>query len=126
MKGERTLMLEGIEVRKNEGKTIVDVLNSHIDFRNATPIKEYIAGLFENGSKELFLNLSQVTFMDSAGLSVLLVGKRSADDTQSDFSIFGLQGYVNNLIELTHLNRVIPIYISEADALRQSRLKAKH
>ena len=119
-------MLEGIEIREKEGKTIVDVLNSHIDFRNATPIKQYLADLFEHGSKELFLNLSQVTFMDSAGLSVLLVGKRSADDTHSDFSVFGLQGYVNNLIELTHLNRVIPIYISEADALRQSSLKTKH
>lgn len=119
-------MLEGIEVREKEGKTIVDILNAHIDFRNATPIKQYLANLFDNGSKELLLNLSHVSFMDSAGLSVLLVGKRSADDCNADFSIFGLQGYVNNLIELTHLNRVIPIYVSEEDAIRQAKLKTDH
>jgi len=119
-------MLEGVETREKDGKTIVDIHNSHIDFRNATPLKQYLASLFDNGSKTLFLNLSQVSFMDSAGLSVLLVGKRSADDVQGNFSVFGLQGYVNNLIELTHLKRVIPIYISEADALRQSSLKEKH
>ena len=104
-------------IRHEGEKAIVDVSASHVDFRNAEQFKAILKDLYTAGSQQVLLNLSQFTFMDSSGLSVLLVGKRSADEAGGSFSIFGIQGYVNNLVELTHLNRAIPIYQSEEEAM---------
>jgi anti-anti-sigma factor len=56
--------------------------------------------------------------MDSSGLSVLLSGKRVAEEAGGSFSICGLQGYVNNLINLTNLNKTIAVYPTDMEALK--------
>lgn len=112
-------MIEGVQTREENGKTIVDIAAQHIDFRNAQQLKSFVANLYEAGHRYVLLNLGQVGFMDSSGLSVLLIGQRSADEHQGTFAVYGVQGYVNNLIELTHLNRVIPICQTEQEALEK-------
>ena len=111
-------MMDELTQIRNEGdKVIIDVLNTHVDFRNSDQLKSKLMNLYQNGHCNLLLNLGNVNFMDSSGLSVLLVGKRGADEMNGSFAVYGLKGYVNNLIELTNLNRVLSIYQSESEAL---------
>ncbi|MEM0952061.1 MAG: STAS domain-containing protein [Cyanobacteria bacterium P01_H01_bin.74] len=97
-------------------KTIVDIEALNIDFRNAEAIKSAVATLVSKGSKDIIMNLSKVSFMDSSGLSVILFCKRSCEEVNGTFGAFGLQTYVNNLVNLTNLNKTISIYQSEAEA----------
>ena len=111
-------MIDELTQIRNEGdKVIIDVLNTHVDFRNSDQLKSKLMNLYQNGHCNLLLNLGNVNFMDSSGLSVLLVGKRGADEMNGSFAVYGLKGYVNNLIELTNLNRAISIYQTEGEAL---------
>src|SRR5688572_23833360 len=57
-------------------KTIVDVDAQNVDFRNCEAIKSAVAGMVAQGHKNIVLNLSKVSFMDSSGLSVILFCKR--------------------------------------------------
>jgi anti-sigma B factor antagonist len=109
-------MTQDVTVRYEQNNAILDIQTTHVDFRNAESLKQAVSQLFNPDIAHVIVNLSNVTFMDSSGLSILLVGKRSADEHSSQFSVYGLQGYVKNLVELTHLNRVIPIYVSENEA----------
>ncbi len=97
-------------------KTIVDIEAQNVDFRNCETIKSAVAGLVNQGNKNIVLNLSKVNFMDSSGLSVILFCKRACDEVTGTFGVFGLQTYVNNLVTLTNLNKTVSIFPSEAEA----------
>lgn len=107
-----------ISTRQDGQKTILTIESNNVDFRNAELLKNEIKELVTQGNVEIILDLSKVTFMDSAGLSVLLNGKRVTDEAKGRFSICGLQGYVNNLVTLTNLNKTIPVYENEVEAIR--------
>jgi anti-sigma B factor antagonist len=107
-----------VSIRNEGAKTIVDVETDNVDFRNAEMLKAMLAELVQKGSKDVVLNLRQVNFMDSSGLSVLLSGKRVTEEAGGSFSICGLQGYVNNLINLTNLNKTIAVYATDLEAIK--------
>jgi anti-sigma B factor antagonist len=103
--------------RQSNDKVIVDVQTQNVDFRNCETIKSSVATVVSSGQKHVLLNLTQVNFMDSSGLSVILFCKRTCEEAGGKFGVFGLQSYVNNLVNLTNLNKTIDIFKSEAEAL---------
>ncbi len=106
-----------ITPRQVGGKTIVDVDAQNVDFRNCETIKSAVAGIVAGGQSHILLNLSKVSFMDSSGLSVILFCKRTCEEAGGNFGVFGLQNYVNNLINLTNLHKTIEIYQDETAAV---------
>ncbi|MCA9798063.1 MAG: STAS domain-containing protein [Cyanobacteria bacterium HKST-UBA06] len=107
-----------LSTRQEGEKTVLTIETNNVDFRNAELLKTEIKDLVNAGKTEIILDLSKVTFMDSAGLSVLLNGKRVTDEANGRFSICGLQGYVNNLVTLTNLNKTIPVFESDMEAIQ--------
>jgi anti-sigma B factor antagonist len=106
-----------IASRQIGNKTVVDVDAQNVDFRNCEAIKSAVAGMVAQGQKDILLNLSKVSFMDSSGLSVILFCKRTCEEVSGTFGVYGLQNYVNNLVNLTNLNKTIDIFKSEAEAV---------
>lgn len=102
--------------RKIGDKTVVDIDAQNVDFRNCEAIKSAVASLVAQGEKQVLLNLSKVNFMDSSGLGVILFCKRTCEEGGGTFGIYGLQNYVNNLVNLTNLNKTIDIFKTEAEA----------
>ena len=105
-----------VETRDVNGKVIVDIQAQNVDFRNCEAIKSAVAGVVGGGQKDILLNLSNVSFMDSSGLSVILFCKRTCEEASGTFGAYGLQSYVSNLVNLTNLNKTIDIYDDEAAA----------
>ena len=105
-----------IATRETGAKVIVDIETQNVDFRNCETIKSAVAGIVSGGKKDILLNLSKVSFMDSSGLSVILFCKRTCEEANGRFAVFGLQSYVNNLVNLTNLNKTIDIYKDENEA----------
>lgn len=106
-----------IASREIGAKTVVDIDAQNVDFRNCEAIKSAVAGMVAQGQKHIVLNLSQVSFMDSSGLSIILFCKRVCEEASGSFGAFGLQTYVNNLVNLTNLNKTIVIYQNESEAV---------
>ena len=106
-----------ITPRQVNGRTVVDIDAQNVDFRNCETIKSAVAGVVASGQKDILLNLSKVSFMDSSGLSVILFCKRTCEEAGGQFGVFGLQNYVNNLVNLTNLHKTISIYQDETAAV---------
>ena len=106
-----------INSRDSGSKTIVDIDAQNVDFRNCEAIKSAVASMVAEGRTDVVLNLSKVSFMDSSGLGVILFCKRTCEEAGGKFGAFGLQNYVNNLVNLTNLNKTIDIYQDEAEAV---------
>ena len=88
---------------------LVELKAVNIDFRNTDPLKEQIAHLVSQGNANLVLDLSQVTFMDSSGLSLILFCKRTCEEAKGSIVLRGLQEYVQNLVKLTNLDKTVTI-----------------
>jgi anti-anti-sigma factor len=88
-----------------------------IDYRNAHDYKVTLDQLSSQRVNRLLLNLEEVEFMDSAGLSVLLYGKRLMEKQQGQLSACQVQPYVNQLFRMTRLDQVMKVYPSQYTAL---------
>lgn len=106
-----------INSRQSGSKTIVDIDAQNVDFRNCEAIKSAVASMVAQGQKNVLLNLSKVSFMDSSGLSVILFCKRTCEEGGGTFGAYGLQNYVNNLVNLTNLNKTVDIFQNESEAV---------
>ena len=63
------------------------------------------------------MNLSQVHFIDSTGLSLLVRLMKHHREASGDMVICALQQPVRIIFELTRLDRVFGIYATEAEAI---------
>ena len=66
----------------------------------------------------LVVNMENVTFIDSTGLSSLIHGMKRAREMNGDLRLSGLQQSVRMIFELTRLDKVFEIFITEDDAVR--------
>ncbi|MCK4719461.1 STAS domain-containing protein [bacterium] len=95
---------------------IVDVTGD-LDARSAGDLKLTLNEKIEGGKVWILVNLSEVPYMDSAGLGVLVSGLKNTNRQNGDLRIYGLQPDVRNIFELTRLNKVFQIFEDEASAL---------
>jgi anti-sigma B factor antagonist len=96
---------------------VIEIGDQNVDFRNCESIKSAVSSCVASAQKQVLLNLGQVTFMDSAGLGVILFCKRTCEEAGGKFAVSNVQQYVNNLMTLTHLHKALAIFNTEADAL---------
>lgn len=102
------------------GVVLVFVKEERLDANNSEDFKLKLNSLFENGSKDLIVDLKEVRFIDSSGLGVLVSGFKNASTRQGSIKLSGLQTQVKSMFELTRLHRVFDIYTT-ADEAMESR-----
>ncbi|MDX2085570.1 MAG: STAS domain-containing protein [Candidatus Melainabacteria bacterium] len=93
-----------------------------LDFRNSDGLRQKFDAILQqiNQRPDIMLDLAMVNFMDSAGLSFLLSVKKLCEKAGGSFCLCNVHGYVQNLVQLTNLNRVVTIYHTAEQALPHS------
>lgn len=70
----------------------------------------------------LILDLSNVPYMDSAGLGVLMNGYVSAQSNRREFLVVGVNERVQALLEMTKVHQILKLYPSLEAAEAASQL----
>jgi anti-sigma B factor antagonist len=96
---------------------IVFVKEERLDAHNSDELKAELNRLFDEGAKELLIDLKEVRFIDSSGLGVLVSGFKNASARQGSLKLSGLQTQVRSMFELTRLHRVFDIFKTIDEAL---------
>ena len=96
----------------------VDVisLTGRLDAAVAPEIREEIEAAVSEGNGKLLLDLSGVTFIDSSGLSVLVLALKSANARGGRVALCKVNSTVRSLLEMTRLHRVFQIFDDEKSA----------
>lgn len=102
---------------REEGNTLVIDVTGDLDARSAGDLKLALNEKIEGGKVWVLINLSEVPYMDSAGLGVLVSGLKNTNRQNGDLRLWGLQPDVRNIFELTRLNKVFQIFEDESTAL---------
>ena len=106
--------------RNIEGTDIVS-LAGRLVMADVPEVRQKLLVTVEQGSGKLILDLAEVGFMDSSGLSVLVSVFKAARAKSGDVALLHLSPTVRSLIELTRLQQVFPIFDDEAAALARLR-----
>lgn len=97
----------------------VDVIDITGQFNFGTR-KEFTAALDklkQSGSAHVILNFKHVTFVDSAAIGLLALASQQFKSTNRKLSLVGVQGTVKQVLNLAHIEQMIPTFPTEDAAL---------
>jgi anti-anti-sigma factor len=97
-----------IKVKKENSLTIIFV-SGDIDAVTCGKLQEKTDELINNGNKRLLLDLSEVNYISSAGLRVILATAKKLY-TDGVFAISGPKPAVREILEMVGLTNIIAIY----------------
>jgi anti-sigma B factor antagonist len=103
---------------KKVGKVLIVIpRQSRIDASVSTEFKGRMVDSINQGNKLIVLDLSDVDFVDSSGLGVMVSSLKTIDN-EGDLVICCIRDTVMRLFSLTRMNRVFSIFTTQADALQ--------
>ena len=102
---------------REKGKVLIFDIKGDLDAKSASALKEKMNEKIAEGKTWILINLTDVPYMDSAGLGVLVSGLKNANRLQGDLRMWGLQDEVRSIFELTRLNKVFQIFDDETSAV---------
>ena len=98
-----------IAVKKSEDITVLH-LNGRFDFSAHRDFKKaHDEALQTNGLKEIVVDLTQVEYMDSSALGMLLLLREKADKFNVGVSLRSCEGFARQILEVANFQNIFAI-----------------
>jgi anti-sigma B factor antagonist len=110
-------------VRVVEGVSIVDCRGRLLFGEEASALRDTVKNLLAE-TKQVVVNLGEVTYIDSGGLGTLVGLYSSAQNAGGSVKLARLQQRVIDLLQVTKLLTVFDVYEREEDAVKSFRQRA--
>ena len=101
-----------------DAETHVIELGGEVDLYTAPEFKERLVQVIEDGKKNLVVDLSKATFIDSTTLGVLVGGVKRLRPSGGSLALVCTDQNISKIFEITGLDRVFPIHGSREEALQ--------
>jgi anti-sigma B factor antagonist len=102
--------VDGVSVLGLNGRIILG--------EESSSLRERVKNLIAEGRKKIVLNMADVTYIDSAGLGILVAAHVSAKNNGAALHLSNLGNKFHDVLQLTRLLTVFSVYETEADAIR--------
>ena len=100
-----------------DAETHVIELGGEVDLYTAPEFKERMVQVIDGGKKQVVVDLSKATFIDSTTLGVLVGGVKRLRPVGGSLALVCADQNILKIFEITGLDRVFPIHESRDDAL---------
>lgn len=100
-----------------DADTHVIELGGEIDLYTAPEFKERMVQVIEDGKKQVIVDLSKATFIDSTTLGVLVGGVKRLRPAGGTLALVCSDQNIVKIFEITGLDRVFPIHDTRDEAL---------
>jgi anti-sigma B factor antagonist len=100
------------------GRSNVLPLKGEIDLHVSPSVTTSLNQMIEKKPKRLVVDLSDVTYIDSAGLAALIQAMQKVEGYGGKFLLAGLQETVRSIFEISRLDQVFQIFPDADAALR--------
>ena len=107
-----------ISVQKSDQISIVSITGS-IDALTADQITGCVDEQINSGEKHLIINLSEVEFMSSAGLRVILGALKETRKQSGNLYIAGARAGVERVLKMSGFSKILKIYDNVDNAIAQ-------
>ena len=106
-----------ISTRENGGVIVVDLAGKIALGETSAKLHQELRDLINNGSRNILLNLKDVTTVDSSGLGTLVAGYTTAERNNADLKLVNLTERATELMTITKLYTVFEIFDDEQAAV---------
>jgi len=104
-------------VDKHEKYVLLKLNESKLNSLITPQLKSELILINTEGQRNIIMDLSQIKFADSSGLSSLLVGHRLCKNATGVFILSGLNDAVSRLISISQLDSVLTIVPTTEEAI---------
>jgi anti-sigma B factor antagonist len=98
-----------IEVSSAEGEIKVVAVRGELDFDEAPALETVLAELRAEGERELVVDLSELMFIDSSGISVLVGAARAATAEQGTLVVAAPTPHVQRVFDIVSLSELVAV-----------------
>lgn len=106
-----------IDEEHPRSEAVVLALHGDADLHSATELRVRLGAAIEAGVEVLVVDLSEVAFIDSMALGVLLDAMKRLRARGGVLRIVGLRSNVRRIFEITLLDRIFPLHATRSEAL---------
>ena len=116
-------MLRAFEVARDDvraGSTAVVVLRvrGYLDAHTSPRFEEVLGQVAAEGCAEIVVDCSQLDYISSAGLGLLIDAHRSARARQGQVRVASMSVAIAQIFDILGFSKVIPVFHSLEDALK--------
>lgn len=104
-----------VNTRFVQDNWILDISGRIDRMSDSVKLKSNIDKLLEKNKKDVILNLSKVTYLDSGALNVIISVRNNLEKEGNVLKLLSPNEYVKDVIEVVGLHKVIKIYYSEKE-----------
>ena len=108
-----------ITTEQVDGGAYVISLAGEVDLYTAPEFKQQLLDVISKGGKEVIVDFSDTTFIDSTTLGVLVGGVKRLRTNDGQLSLVCSDRNITKIFEITGLDRVFSIYPTRDEAIAQ-------
>jgi anti-anti-sigma factor len=111
-----------MKIAKVEKEGVVCLrIDGRLDGKTASEAEIAVKGVLKEGRQQLLFDLSQMEYISSAGLRVILMAVKELRSKKGKVVLCGLTPYVKEVFDVSNFSSIIPITDSVETGLLQMR-----
>jgi anti-sigma B factor antagonist len=105
-----------VDVRNDAGATVI-VVGGELDLASSPTLQQEIENVLQSDAEAVILDLRELEFMDSTGLSVLIKAHHAAEESQRALYLVRGPAQVHRLLTLTGVEERLTVLDTPEDVL---------
>lgn len=102
---------------KNEFFVVIELLEEKLMSTNAPKLKSELAILKAEGYRNMIIDLKNVQFVDSSGLSAILLANRMCKESGGTLALCHLGSQIQSLIRISQLEDILNVFPTLSEAV---------
>jgi anti-anti-sigma factor len=102
---------------ERQGNVHIVTIDDHLDTSTATLFETRLLGLIDAGARRILLDCAALSYVNSAGLKVLLMASKKLEPVKGDLVICSLSQNVHMIFEMIGFTRIMKIAPTREAAL---------
>lgn len=100
-----------------EGGVVILAVDGNLDGEGTNALEEKVLTLLENGVTSLLFDFSDLDYINSSGLRILVLAYQRLKKNSGTVAICGVKDYIQEVFEVSGYDKIFPLYTTRADAL---------
>ena len=98
-----------IKIKEIDNCVVLSMSGNLIQGLNTDEFKNILRKQLDSNKKNIIVDLGEITFVNSTGLSVLFRGYKAVEEAGGKFRVVNISNKLNNLLSITKLNTLFVI-----------------
>ena len=97
--------------------SIIPALEGEIDLHESPNVRESLRSLIDKKAPKVFVDMAEVSYIDSSGLAVLIDAMQRTANYGGKFGLIAIRPAVRTVLEIARLDQVFRLYPDREAAL---------